>query len=226
MSFTKQQLMQRFITNNYLSLQDIAARCGVSTETVLSLENTQCIPGHTYEVRHMQLVTCAGIDSPLSENIALETTLYYHPSVIDWIKDAVEKLKTMDLQLASTKIKVLFQSQLEIHLGGILTPGCQSFDQAWAYWIDGTWGKCLKVISSEVLAKKELARKDIANFMLLSPLVITDNQKIMLSHSVNNYIDASLDFDPFGMRHMVVTEPIAKYELDIQFSHQYLTSVN
>lgn len=157
-SLSKQQCMQKFIAENYISLTALAKHYDVTEVEILAMENSQCIPGHTYEIRQIYIFTCAAIDAALTENSEMITTHYYHHSVSSWAEQALPALKNSNLTDVAAQVKNNFAAQLSKVLEGKRTPGCQSFDQAWAYWIDGTWGKCLKEISFVCLAKKELAR--------------------------------------------------------------------
>ncbi len=215
-------LMQLFLDKNYITLKELAKQCQVETSNILALENAQCIPGHTYEKRQVTLYTCAGIDEALSENSSLETTFYYHNSIINWVNEALKSINEMDLTVLANKVKMDFANQIEKYLKGQKTPGCQSFDQAWRYWIDGTWGKCLKTISVECLAKKELARKYIADTMNSSAHEISYEQKNKLVEAIENYIQASLEFDPYGMRHKVALDPIEKFNLNVTINKTYM----
>lgn len=222
MKLPKEQRMQLFLKNNYYTLSELAKHCDINEAEILTLETAQCIPGHTYEVRQMLIFSCAGIDTALTENTAFSTTHYYHVSTIAWIKKALLALKNMSLSEVASQVKINFAEQLTKVLGDIKTPGCQSFDQAWGYWIDGTWGKCLKEISFDCLAKKELSRFIIAKIMKYDQATIKENIKIELESAVKNYIAASLDFDAYGMRHLLAEEAIEKFQLNIELNKTYL----
>ncbi|MDO8953315.1 MAG: DUF6058 family natural product biosynthesis protein [Gammaproteobacteria bacterium] len=222
MKLSKQQRMQVFLENNYNSLAELAEHSGVTEAEILSLERLQCIPGFTYEMRQIHIFTCAGIDAALTENTALATTRYYHPSISSWIKSALVASKNMSLTEVALAVKNNFATQLSKALGEIRTPGCQTFEQAWGYWIDGTWGKCLKEISIDCLARKELARYRIAEIMKQDPTAVNEEIKIELTTAVKNYMSASLDFDAYGMRHLLAVEAIEKFQLDIAIDKKYL----
>lgn len=193
----------------------MAKHCEMTETEILVLENAQCIPGHTYEMRQMSVLSCSGIDTALSEHTSLVTTYYYHSSIYTWIQQAKAALKKQSLSVLAFTIKSQFTEQLAAALGGIKTPGCQSFDQAWAYWVDGTWGKCLKEISVPCLAKKELSRHIIVEMMPQDPATLSAEAKTKLTQAVNDYIAASLEFDPYGMRHTLAEDPIKKFDLRI-----------
>jgi len=223
MKLSKHQHMQLFLEKNYITLPQLAKHCGVSEAEILTLENAQCIPGHTYALRQILIFSCTGIDEALTENTALTTTWYYHNSTDLWVKEALLASKNMNLAAVAAQVKANFAKQLRKALGDIKTPGCQNFEQAWGYWIDGTWGKCLKEISVDCLARKELARYNIAEIMQQDPATISKNTKIKLTAAVKNYIAASLDFDAYGMRYLLAEEAIKKFQLDVILDKKYLT---
>jgi len=213
--------MQLFLEQNYRTLTELANDCGISEAEILNLETAGCIPGHTYETRQMIIFSCAGINDALTENMDLTTTWYYHNSTELWVKDALPELKNMSLAEIALMVKENFAKQLHNVLGDIKTPGCQNFDQAWGYWIDGTWGKCLKELTVDGLAKKELSRYHIAQIMEQDPKTVSEDSKIQLTDAVESYIAASLDFDVYGMRHLLAEEAIKKFSLNIKIIKQY-----
>lgn len=222
MSTSKEERMQLFLDQNYVTLANLALRCKVSENEILNLETAQCIPRHTYEVRTLVMFTCAGINDPLTENIAATTIFYYHLSTINWVEQALLAAKNMSLSEVAFQVKNDFANGLNKVLDGVKTPGCQSFDQAWGYFIDGTWGKCLKEISLECLAKKELSRLQIAEIMQQDAAKINLDTKIKLTNAINEYITASLDFDAYGTRYILAEEAINKFQLDINIDKKYL----
>ncbi|WP_420809900.1 DUF6058 family natural product biosynthesis protein [Francisella halioticida] len=79
-------------------------------------------------------------------------------SIIKYAKEALALSEFNDLTKIAQQLKNNFSTQLEKKFKGIKTPGCQNFDQAWGYWINGTWGICLKELNVRCIAKKELSR--------------------------------------------------------------------
>lgn len=216
-----QKSMQRFLARNYITLEQLADRFQTTVMQILALENSQCIPGHTYEERNISIFTCAGIDTALTEHTAVTTTRYYHRSVTHWVESALQALTSLNTVEYAAQVKANFASELAIALEGKKTPGCQSFEQAWGYWVDGTWGKCLKNLSVEGLASKELARLRIAQIMALPKEEVDASLKTELCSAVKQYVAASLEFDVYGMRHELAEEAIKKHGLDIELDYQH-----
>ncbi len=130
--------------------------------------------------------------SPVAEDHIASTRIkYYHPSIIKYTEEALALSEFNDLTEIAQQLKINFSTQLEKEFKGIKTPGCQNFDQAWGYWINGTWGICLKELNVEYMAKKELSRLAITKLMKYEPTTITKNDKIKLIDAVNTYISAS-----------------------------------
>lgn len=218
MKLSKQERMQLFLNQNYYTLSELAQHSNASEAEILTLQTAQCIPGHSYEMRQIVVFS-----SPVSQDSAdLATVRYYHPSITIWIREALLASKTMNLSQVAMQIKKEFSEQLTTTFCGVKTPGCQSFDQAWRYWIDGTWGICLKEISFDCMAKKELSRQCIAEIMAEDPAIISEKKRDKLTDVVENYIAASLDFDPYGIRHILAEDAIEKFQLKIDIDNKYL----
>lgn len=213
--------MQKFIDDNYKTNAQLASLCQTTEALILTLENHQCIPRHTYEVRTLSTFTCAGINSVFTEDTGLKTVIYYHPSTELWINQAIKCLEKMSIEKLSQQVKASFFKQLPVVLNGLKTPGCPSVESAWAYFTDGTWGKCLKELSLQGLAKKELSRYRVAEIMALDKSSVTSVQRQKLYQAVKDYIDASLDFDTYGSRHLLAEEAINKFNLAITIDKNY-----
>lgn len=69
----------------YLSLQKLAKRTGVNEDRILELEETQCIPGHSYSYSHTESVNCS-LKGTYTEST--QYTRYYNPLIERWVKKA------------------------------------------------------------------------------------------------------------------------------------------
>tara|TARA_R110002167_G_scaffold359135_1_gene575585 strand:+ start:6162 stop:6821 length:660 start_codon:yes stop_codon:yes gene_type:complete len=213
----KQEKMKEFLRTNYLTLFELAKKCDIDDADIIKLQTAQCIPGNSYELRSIDIFS-----SPVAEDhIASTNVRYYHPSTVSWVKEALTSSKPNDLAKVAQQFKISFHTQLEKEFKGEKTLGCQNFDQAWGYWMDGTWGVCLKELTVECMARKELSRLRITNLMKYERTAITKKDKINLINAINDYVLASMAFPPYGIRHMLPEEAIKKFQLEIALDMKY-----
>ncbi|AXA34187.1 hypothetical protein CDH04_07120 [Francisella adeliensis] len=214
----KQEKMKKFIKVKYITLLELAEKCNVDELDICKLERAQCIPRPSYEVRSTDMFS-----SPVAEDHLVSTRVhYYHPSIINLAKEALALSAFHELTEVNQQLKVNFRIQLEKEFKGIKTPGCQNFDQAWGYWVDGTWGICLKELTVECMAKKELSRLAITNLMKYEPGTISEDNKMKLIDAINTYLYNSMDFPIYGIRHILPQEAIKKFQLKIALSKKHL----
>ncbi|MFT4693248.1 MAG: hypothetical protein ACI8TE_000136 [Francisella sp.] len=214
----KQEKMKNFIKIKYITLSELAGKCNVDELDICKLETAQCIPRPSYEVRTIDMFSSLVAE----DHIASTRVRYYHPSIINLTKEALALSEFHELTAINQQLKVNFRLQLEEEFKGIKTPGCQNFDQAWSYWVDGTWGICLKELTVECMAKKELSRLAITNLMKYEPDTISEDNKIKLTDAINVYLSASMDFPVYGIRHILPQKAIEKFQLEISLGEHLL----
>jgi hypothetical protein len=155
--------VQRYLDANYLTLEDLSARAGVTPERVLELVDALCVPPHSHEVRGLAIFA-----STFGEYTApVPPERYYHPSLVDWVRKASALARRHTLADVARRMRKDFEDAFEAALDGRPPPWPRGVDYAWAYLMDGTWGLCLKEISVANLLQKEFARQTVAR--LVSP---------------------------------------------------------
>ena len=90
--------------------------------------------------------------------------------------------------------------------------------QAWRFLMTGVWGICLKDISIEFMAKKQLARLKIHNIKKENPNgPLTKEETDTLLVAVNEYEEATLEFaptwHPHSSRVTEVQEALRQYKI-------------
>lgn len=215
--------MQHYLSTYYLTLPQLSAYSGVDPDEIEHLIYTHCVPPHSYEMRSM-----IHFSNPLIEQVAAtKTTKYYHRCVVDWIKDAIGLSQTFCLSQVAGIMREKFNRDFEQYFGDVKTPGCQGLDQAWTYLMRGIWGICLKELSVECMAKKEFARKVVAEISSHCTIdSITAQQREQLMDAVSAYNEATLPFDPIFLEHSSrcreIQAAITRFQLAID--NRYSTS--
>ena len=206
--------VQTYLDANYLTLEELAARGGVSPERVCELVDAQCVPPHSHEVRGVTVFA-----STFGEYTAPSAPCrYYHPSVADWVRKAAALARTHSLAETARRLREAFEWDYTEALGGREPPWPSGVDHAWGYLMDGTWGLCLKEITAANLLAKEFARTKIASLVKPDPgHVLSPGARRELAAAIKQYDRVALDFGPHefadSSRHREVNAAIDKYGL-------------
>jgi hypothetical protein len=150
--------IRRYLDENFVTLDDLAARAGAEPGRIAELLAAQCIPPHSHELREVAVFT-----STFGEYAApAAVRRYYHPSLVKWARMACTLAETHGLAEVARLVREDFEREFAEALDGREPPWPRGADHAWAYLMDGTWGLCLKEISARSLLEKEFARAKIA----------------------------------------------------------------
>lgn len=80
----------------------------------------------------------------------------------------------------------------------MITPGCDGFNAAWRYLMNGTWGVCLQKINMASIGKKELSRLKIANLVSSATnQQLNEAEKVELQQAIDDYNSAAKEFIPY-----------------------------
>jgi hypothetical protein len=193
MDEVRQADVQQYLDANYLRLDELAARAGVTPERVLELVAAHCVPPHSHEVRGVAVYA-----STFGEyTAAVPPHRYYHPSLVDWVKKASALARRHSLADVARRMRKDFEQAFEDALDGRAPPWPRGVDYAWAYVMDGTWGLCLKEISVANLLQKEFARQTIARLVSPDPgHDLTPPARAALIEAIHAYDAVAADFGP------------------------------
>ncbi len=214
MDRVRQADVQRYLDANFLTIEDLAARAGVTTERVVELIDAQCVPPHSHEVRGVAVYA-----STFGEyTAAVPPVRYYHPSLVDWARKASALARRHSLSDVARRMRKDFEQAFEAALDGRAPPWPRGVDYAWAYLMDGTWGLCLKEISVANLLQKEFARQAIARLVSPDPgHALTPAARAALIEAIRAYNQVAADFGPHeradSSRSREVGAAIEKYGL-------------
>ncbi len=215
-----QELMpsiMEYLEAEYLSLSRLAKTAKITTDRVKELEETQCIPGHSYAISRAASVICT-LKGAYTENSELDK--FYNPSIVKWIERAESLAKDLSLTDVAMQIRNEFNQEFNKVFGHTITPGCKGLDHAWRYFINGTWGICLKDISIACMANKEMSRLKIASLVKMNDAAheLSKVEKLELQEAVNTYESATKLFPPHLLptcsRTCEVEPAVRKYLLD------------
>jgi hypothetical protein len=221
MDQAKREDVQRYLDANYLKLEDLAARAGVTTDRILELVAAQCVPPHSHEVRGVVVFASTFGEFPAS----LPPERYYHPSLVDWVRKASALARRHTLADVARRMRKDFEQAVETALDGRPPPWPRGVDYAWAYLMDGTWGLCLKEISVASLLQKEFARQTIARLVSPDPQHrLSAAARTALIAAIDAYNAVAADFGPHELadssRAREVGRAIEKYGLAGEIGRQ------
>lgn len=187
----KPEAIREYLDRHYLTIAAVAARSGITSERVAELEEAGCIPGHTHEWRDETVVN--GVFGEF--RFPGSTVKFYHPSVVDWIRQTATFPDDMPLTDLAEKMYERFGEDLMSAIGDRMPPWDDPVNYAWAYILDGTWGACLKEIKPTSMLTKEYARKAIRELKAENRMP-TEAEKVELRNHVAGYEEVAMPFAP------------------------------
>lgn len=213
-SVTAQDVQAYMRTQNYLPLEELAARAGTTPGQIRELETARCIPATSYVVGgEMSFTSSFG-----TYNLPVNETRYYHPDIVRWVERALELLETMNLTEVAGRVRADFDAEFNRLLDGAPPPWPGGADYAWNYIVDGTWGLCLKDVDVASLLTKEQARVTIR--AIVKPdadHTLTGEERHELQEALADFETVALPFAPHEVgdscRHSELGPAIRKYGL-------------
>lgn len=194
-----------YLAEEYFTLKQLSAESNTTTDQIIELIQRQCIPPHTYE-----LTPALNLRSEFDGTHILSspTIHYYHPSLVNWISRANNLLKILTLNQVMNKVRDDFFKEHVARFNHQATPGCQDVSMAWHFLMNGTWGICLRELSVECMATKELARLKISRLVNHSDSTheLTEREKNELRVAIKEYYSAAKRFSP----HVIATSSLMR----------------
>ncbi len=186
------EAISTYLTKNYLTIEQVAARANVSPSRILELVANQCIFQHSHIV---------DIDFQFSSLIfgstdKLKATIHhYHTSIIYWIKKAEHLTLSYSLHDTANIMKQNFMREYSQAYQQLLLPEAElqkSFAENWLYLLNGTYGVCLKEITAVNILRKNVVIAQLSQWI--------NNQNtfdLATAHDLLNQYDAiAMPFGP------------------------------
>lgn len=161
-----------YIKDNYLTIEQLANRSGISLHQIEKLISNNCIPKHSHAItKHVIFYTDIFGESVFVD----EEIFYYHHSLIKLAMKANHYLEISNYIDVASKMKSDFTNEIREALveiddaqqifgycfnddGDLLAGGIEKLmTEHWAYIMDGTYGVCLKEISAKDVILKNIA---------------------------------------------------------------------
>jgi hypothetical protein len=160
-----------YIRNNYLTIDQLSQRTGLTTIAILNLIEEKVIPAASYTT-----VESIEISSPLGDSITHKTTTdYYTASTVQLL---LNYAASADLGMVKATFKTQFRKHLLSHpdrhfaYGNIFNDADypiedkfeKAFEAEWEAYTAGIYGICTLNATEEEIVKKEIAVKKLIEF--------------------------------------------------------------
>jgi hypothetical protein len=145
-----------YLAARYLTLQGLAEASGLPAARLLDLIDGGCLPAHSHAaVLSLRVDTIINGSHPTAEKLIR----FYHPDLADLARETDALARAQGLEAASATIRARHDAAVARAAG--LEPGAPAHrelaDAAWVAWRDGTFGVCLKHVSTPDMIQKVLA---------------------------------------------------------------------
>ena len=206
--------LNTYLECHYLTAEQLAANCSISTSELASLVAEKLVPHPSYTVNQGDTLVSQAFGELVVRNAA--PGQYFHPGNSHWIKLALEETSRSGLLRAHRELKKQFKSRYaaalrELNDSTFRLPDSFTDDgeeiatavelrteAAWNYLIDGVFSLCVADPSSE----ESIARKEVLQEALIG---LTDDgsradysaeEKRRILGLIDRYALAAMPFSP------------------------------
>jgi uncharacterized protein YdbL (DUF1318 family) len=206
--------LNAYLERHYLTAEQLAANCSISTSELASLVAEKLVPHASYTVDRGDTLVSQAFGKLLVRNAA--PGQYYHPGNAHWIKLALEETSRSGPQGAHRELKKRFKGQYaaalrELNDSTFRLPDSFTDDgeeisasvdlrteAAWNYFVDGVFSLCVADPSTE----ESIALKEILQEALVD---LTDDgsradysaeEKRRILSLIDRYALAAMPFSP------------------------------
>lgn len=218
MNTTTAQEVQDYVkTHNYMTLEQLAERAGTTPYEIRALEEAQCIPATSYLLGgEMTFTSSFGTYA-----LPVAPQRYYHPSILEWVRKAMELAQSRSLSEVAQIVRANFDKEFSEALNGSEPPWPRGADYAWDFITDGTWGLCLKEVTAANILTKESARAVIRRIVRSEPdHTLTDEERAELETALRSFETVALPFAPHEVadscRHNEIRPAVEKYGINVE----------
>ncbi|UTW59478.1 hypothetical protein KFE96_03990 [Kordiimonas sp. SCSIO 12603] len=194
-----------YIKSNYLTLEDVAVRSGISDARLIEMIEAGCLPHAAYRLEQTYEVS-----SIFGQHNHRESKGYYPYSHVEKAAALLEKNKSWD-ELAieeKERFRSIYKVTLEEHRAADFgmaeyfkkdgEAGGEAFEvfiaSEWQHYLDGTYGLCTKTASAREIALKEVMIAKIK--YLLTSETFSEIELTELEKAVDTLDAVSAEFAP------------------------------
>lgn len=144
-----------YLHDNYVTLDELAARTGVTANRICEFAAAECIPGYSHSLQLTALVnTRISGDFHTTDR----EVWFFHPDVAEWVVLANAAYETSgSLEAAALQARQRFERDVELALGKPATECAEAVESNWREFLAGTYGVCLKRTRAANMIQKQRA---------------------------------------------------------------------
>jgi hypothetical protein len=144
-----------YLRNNYITLDELSDRTGVTASQIAAFAAAECIPGYAHALRLTATVTTS-ISGDF--HITDDELWFFHPDVTEWVllaNAAYEACRSLDA--TARRIRERFALDVELALGRPASECMEAIESNWKQFLAGTFGVCLKRVHAADMIQKQRA---------------------------------------------------------------------
>lgn len=145
----------RYLHDNYITLDELAARTGIPASRISAFAAAECIPGYSHA-----LCQTAVVNTRISGDFHVTDSevWFFHPDVAGWVARANAAYEACgSLEAAALQVRQQFEREVELALGKPASECAEAIDSNWREFLAGTYGVCLKRIHAADMIQKQRA---------------------------------------------------------------------
>lgn len=189
---------QKYLEENFLSLEDLAEQSGISMEKLGAYIEKKMIPRASYKVRQNHEISSALGDSYILES----ETSYFPKSYVD-LAQGLENRSTEETKkefIDKMKNYLLDHQAKEIAYKNAVSDSGKldaALEEEWNHYLNGIYGICTLNATPEEIIEKEVAVKKLQNFLADNEVEDLLAKKSELEQIISEYDLVSSRFAPY-----------------------------
>jgi hypothetical protein len=153
-----------YLERNYLTLEQLTAASGVAAARLQELIGAGCLPAHSHEATFSLRVEARINGSHPTEDKCVQ---FFHRDLIQLAAEADQLARRIGIEAAARALRERHDAAVAAE--GSLELGSPAHrdlaDRAWAAWRDGTFGVCLRRVSTADMIRKVMATEQMKSFL-------------------------------------------------------------
>ncbi|SHF95138.1 DUF6058 family natural product biosynthesis protein [Flavobacterium defluvii] len=194
----------KYIVENYIVFEEITKMANISSDKLNELIENKLVPEPSYVINSDITISSSLNDS---HKVSIERR-YFHPSILQLIKDNVENLNPEKFK---RNFKENLLSTLKNHAHKTFAYGNvfdengnidnekieNALEEEWNYFLKGVYGICTLNNNENAIIDKEIAIKRILNFIEKKSNSLTEDEKIELQELNEEFNKSTSLFAPY-----------------------------